>query len=39
MTTAFGACGKRRLNIVFDVIRFLIMITAFLPKNKGRKEK
>jgi hypothetical protein len=24
MTTAFGARGKRRLNIVFDVIRFFI---------------
>jgi hypothetical protein len=35
MTTAFGAHGKRRLNRVFDVIRFFILITTFLPKNKG----
>jgi hypothetical protein len=39
MTTAFGAHGKRRLNIVFDVIGFFILITAFLPENKGRKGK
>jgi hypothetical protein len=35
MTTAFGARGKRRLNRVFDVIGFFILITAFLPENKG----
>jgi hypothetical protein len=35
MTTAFGARGKRRLNIVFDVIGFFILITAFPPENKG----
>ena len=38
MTTAFGARGKRRLNRVFDVIGFFILITAFLPKSKGQKE-
>jgi hypothetical protein len=35
MTTAFGAHDKRRLNRVFDVIGFFILITAFLPENKG----
>jgi hypothetical protein len=35
MTIAFGARGKRRLNRVFDVIGFFILITAFLPENKG----
>jgi hypothetical protein len=35
MTTAFGASIKRRLNRVFDVIGFFILITAFLPENKG----
>jgi hypothetical protein len=30
MTTAFGAHGKRRLNRVFDVIGFFILITTFL---------
>jgi hypothetical protein len=35
MTTAFGACVKRMLNRVFDVIGFFILITAFLPENKG----
>jgi hypothetical protein len=35
MTTAFGARGKRRLNRVFDVIGFFILINAFLPENKG----
>jgi hypothetical protein len=39
MTTAFGARGKRRLNRVFGVIGFFILISAFLPENKGRKEK
>jgi hypothetical protein len=39
MTTAFSARGKRRLNRVFDVIGFFILITAFLPTNKGQKEK
>jgi hypothetical protein len=35
MANAFGAHGKTRLNSVFDVIGFVILITAFLPKNKG----
>jgi hypothetical protein len=39
MTTAFGARGKRRLNRVFDVIGFFILITVFLSENKGRREK
>jgi hypothetical protein len=38
MTTAFAARGKRRLNRVFDVIGFFILITAFLLRNKGQKE-
>ena len=37
MTTAFDARDKRRLNRVFDVIGFFILITAFLPENKGQK--
>jgi NRPS condensation-like uncharacterized protein len=39
MTTAFGARDMKRLNRVFDVIGFFILITAFLLENKGRKEK
>jgi hypothetical protein len=39
MTIAFGARGKRRLNRVFDVIGFFILITAFLSENKGRRER
>jgi hypothetical protein len=35
MTTAFDARGKRRLNRVFDVIGFFILIIAFLSENKG----
>jgi hypothetical protein len=35
MTTAFGPRGKRRLNRVFDVMSFFILITIFLPENKG----
>jgi hypothetical protein len=35
ITTAFGAHDKRRLNRVFDVIGFFILITAFLLENKG----
>jgi hypothetical protein len=35
METTFGARGKRRLNRVFDVIGFFILITALLPENKG----
>jgi hypothetical protein len=38
MTTAFGARGKKRLNRVFDVIGFFILITVFLPENKGSKK-
>jgi hypothetical protein len=38
MTIAFGARGNRRLNRVFDVIGFFILITAFLSKNKGLKK-
>jgi hypothetical protein len=29
MTTAFGARGKRRLNRIFDVVVFFILIIAF----------
>jgi hypothetical protein len=35
MSTAFGARRKRRLNKVFDVIGFFILITVFLLENKG----
>jgi hypothetical protein len=35
MPTAFSARVKRRLNRVFDVIRFFILTIAFLPENKG----
>jgi hypothetical protein len=35
MTTTFDARSKRRLNRVFDVIGYFILITAFLPANKG----
>jgi hypothetical protein len=38
MITAFGARSNRRLNRVFDVIGFFILITAFLPENKGQRE-
>jgi hypothetical protein len=39
MTTAFSARGRRRLNRVFDVIGFFILIIAFLSKNRGRRER
>jgi hypothetical protein len=38
ITTAFGTRGKRRLNRVFDVIIFFILITAFLPESKAEKK-
>jgi hypothetical protein len=38
MTVAFGARGKRRLNIVFDVIGFVYLITVFLYEGEGEKE-
>jgi hypothetical protein len=37
MTTAFSARGRRRLNRVFDVIGFFILIIAFLSKNRGQR--
>jgi hypothetical protein len=35
MTTAFDARGNKRLNRVFDVIGFFILITAFMFENRG----
>jgi hypothetical protein len=35
MSTAFSARAKRRLNRVFDVIGFFILITIFMLENKG----
>jgi hypothetical protein len=35
VTIAVGAHGKRRLNRVFDVIGFFILITISLPESKG----
>jgi hypothetical protein len=35
MSTAFSAHAKRRLNRVFDVIGFFILITIFMLENKG----
>jgi hypothetical protein len=39
MTTAFGARGKRRLNIVFDVIGFTYPEYCFLARKQGSKRK
>jgi hypothetical protein len=39
MNTAFGACGKRRLNRFFDVIGFINPDYCFPLENKGRKGK
>jgi hypothetical protein len=39
MNTAFGARGKRRLNRVFDVIGFFILITSFPFGNKEQRGK
>jgi hypothetical protein len=39
MNTAFSARGKKKLNIVFDVIGFFILITAFPFGNKERRGK
>jgi hypothetical protein len=38
MTTAFGARGKRRLNRVFDVIRFLSWLLFSGPKTRVEKK-
>jgi hypothetical protein len=39
MTTAFGACGKKRLNRVFDVIGFVYPDYCYPTRKKGRKRK
>jgi hypothetical protein len=39
MNTVFGARGKRRLNMVFDVIGFIYPDYSFLAPKKGAKKK
>jgi hypothetical protein len=39
MTTAFGTRGKKRLNIVFDVIRFIYPDFCYPARKQGRKRK
>jgi hypothetical protein len=39
MTTAFGARGKRRLNIVFDVIGFFYPDYCFPARKQGLRRK
>jgi hypothetical protein len=39
MTTAFGACGKKRLNRVFDVIGFVYPDYCYPTRKQGRKRK
>jgi hypothetical protein len=39
MNTAFGARGKRRLNIVFDVIGFICPGYCFPERKQGTKRK
>jgi hypothetical protein len=39
MTAAFGAHGKKRLNRVFDVIRFIYSDYCYPVQKQGRKRK
>jgi hypothetical protein len=39
MTTALGARGKKRLNRVFDVIRFVYPYYCYPARKQGRKRK
>jgi hypothetical protein len=39
MTTAFGALGKKRLNRVFDVIRFVYLDYCYPLRKQGKKRK
>jgi hypothetical protein len=39
MTTAFGARGKKRLNRVFDVIRFVYPDYYYPSRKQGKKRK
>ena len=39
MNTAFGARGKRRLNMVFDVIGFIYPDNCFPARRKGQKRE
>jgi hypothetical protein len=39
MTTTFGACGKKRLNRVFDVIKFVYLDYCYPTWKQGRKRK
>jgi hypothetical protein len=39
MTTAFGACGKKRLNRVFEVIGFVYSDYCYPSQKQGKKRK
>jgi hypothetical protein len=39
LTTTYCACGKRRLNRVFDGIDFVYLDYNFLVLSKGQKRK
>jgi hypothetical protein len=39
MTTAFGARSKKRLNRVFDVIRFIYLDYCYPSRKQGKKRK
>ena len=39
LTISFGARGKRRLNQVFDAIRFVYPDYSFPAQGKGKKRK
>jgi hypothetical protein len=39
MTTAFGGWGKKRLNRVFDVIRFMYPDYCYPARRQGKKRK
>jgi hypothetical protein len=39
MNTAFGARGKKRLNIVFDIIGFVYPDYCFLVRKQGTKKR
>jgi hypothetical protein len=39
MTTTFGACGKKRLNRVFDVIGFVYPDYCYPTRKQGKKRK
>jgi hypothetical protein len=39
MIAAFGACGKKRLNRVYDIIGFVYLDYCFPVQRQGRKRK